>query len=89
MLLFRQRIPKHHVFYQRSLVHQGHYVLSFAFGFDREDEVFQFALAPPYSYSKLQSYLSSLESKATHLNDQFTRELLGNSMVSCLIHKYV
>ncbi|KAK4871740.1 hypothetical protein RN001_015864 [Aquatica leii] len=75
-----QRIPKKHVFYQRSLAHQGHYVLSFAFGFDREDEVFQFALAPPYSYSKLQSYLSCLESKATHLDENFLRELLGNSI---------
>ncbi|KAF5289614.1 hypothetical protein FQR65_LT11805 [Abscondita terminalis] len=75
-----QRLPKTHVFYQRSTVHQCHYVLSFAFGFDREDEVFQFALAPPYSYSKLQSYLSCLESKATHLNENFARELLGNSI---------
>ncbi|KAB0801265.1 hypothetical protein PPYR_05619 [Photinus pyralis] len=75
-----QRIPKTDVFYQRSLTHHGHYVLSFAFAFDREDEVFQFSIAAPYSYSKLQAYLSCLESKATHLNESFSRELLGNSI---------
>ncbi|CAH0562553.1 unnamed protein product [Brassicogethes aeneus] len=53
-----QRIPKHHVYYHKSQQHHNHYVLSFSFGFDKEDDVFQFALAPPYSYSKLQTFLS-------------------------------
>lgn len=52
-----QRIPKEHVFWYKSPAHQGHYVLSFAFCFDKEDEIYQFALGFPYSYSKLQSYL--------------------------------
>ncbi|CAG9760170.1 unnamed protein product [Ceutorhynchus assimilis] len=77
-----QRIPKKHVFYHKSNVHQGHYVLSFSFGFDKEEDIFQFALAPPYSYSKLQTFLSSLEKKAAYLNDSFTKELLVNSVVS-------
>uniref|UniRef100_A0A1B0CAC9 Peptidase M14 domain-containing protein n=1 Tax=Lutzomyia longipalpis TaxID=7200 RepID=A0A1B0CAC9_LUTLO len=58
-----QRLPKCDVFHYKSPIHQNNYVLSFAFAFDREDEVYQFALAPPYSYSRLQSYLSVLETK--------------------------
>ncbi|XP_076261488.1 cytosolic carboxypeptidase 6 [Rhynchophorus ferrugineus] len=75
-----QRIPKKDVFYHRSNVHQGHYVLSFSFGFDREEDIFQFALAPPYSYSKLQTFLSLLEKKAAYLNEHFNRELLSESV---------
>nr|XP_023029222.1 cytosolic carboxypeptidase 6 [Leptinotarsa decemlineata] len=75
-----QRIPKKYVFYHKSVLHQGHYVLSFSFGFDKEDDVFQFSLAPPYSYTKLQTFLSTLEKKATYLSDNFKRELLENSV---------
>lgn len=77
-----QRIPKQYVFYNKSTIHRGNYVLSFAFGFDREDEIFQFALAPPYSYSRLQSYLNNLEAKMANSDVDFKRELLGNSIVS-------
>ncbi|XP_060516211.1 cytosolic carboxypeptidase 6 [Cylas formicarius] len=75
-----QRIPKKYVFYHKSLAHQGNYILSFCFGFDREDDVFQFALAPPYSYSKLQAFLGLLEKKAAYLNERFSRDLLSNSI---------
>ncbi|KAJ8923551.1 hypothetical protein NQ315_010129 [Exocentrus adspersus] len=75
-----QRIPKKHVFYHKSVVHQGHYVLSFSFGFDKEDDIWQFCLAPPYSYSKLQTFLNALEKKATYLNDNFKREVIENSV---------
>lgn len=85
---FRQRIPKKHVFYHKSPSHQGNYVLSFSFGFDREDEVFQFALAPPYSYSRYQLFLSVLESKATYLNESFKRDLLGHSVVIILLIQF-
>ncbi|KAJ8930881.1 hypothetical protein NQ314_016301 [Rhamnusium bicolor] len=77
---FRQRIPKAFVFYQKSAVHQGHYVLSFSFGFDKEDDVFQFCLAPPYSYTRLQTFLNTLEKKATYLSENFKRELLESSV---------
>lgn len=80
-LIFRQRIPKRNVFYYKSPAHHGHYVLSIAFAFDKEDEIFQFALAPPYSYSRLQMYLRLLEQKASHLQESFKRELLANSIV--------
>lgn len=69
------------MFYHKSPVHRGTYVLSFAFAFDKEDEIFQFALAAPYSYSKLQSYLSVLERKAAYLKESFKREPIGNSVV--------
>ncbi|KAK9890167.1 hypothetical protein WA026_008972 [Henosepilachna vigintioctopunctata] len=75
-----QRIPKEYVFYYKSLNHHGHYVLSFSFGFDKEDEVFQFALASPYSYSKLQTFLKVLESKASYLKNNFKRECIANSL---------
>lgn len=77
-----QRIPKFNVFYQKSPAHQGHYVLSFSFAFDKEDEIFQFTLAPPYSFSKLQSFLTVLEKKGSYLNESFKREHLGDSVVS-------
>lgn len=72
-----QRLPKKHVFYYKSPTHQNHYVLSFTFAFDREDEVYQFALAPPYSYSRLQSYLGIIEGK---YGDKFKRETIGQTL---------
>ncbi|KAJ8937163.1 hypothetical protein NQ318_009365 [Aromia moschata] len=75
-----QRIPKQHVFYHKSVVHQGHYVLSFSFGFDKEDDIFHFCLAPPYSYTRLQTFLNILEKKATYLSENFKREHLESSV---------
>ncbi|XP_072401658.1 cytosolic carboxypeptidase 6-like [Diabrotica undecimpunctata] len=75
-----QRIPKQYVFYHKSALHHGHYVLSFSFGFDKEDDVFQFCLAPPYSYTKLQTFLNILEKKAAYLTENFKRELLENTV---------
>lgn len=75
-----QRLPKNHVFYYRSPTHQNHYVLSFAFAFEKEDEVYQFAVAPPFSYSRLQAYLQALENK---YRETFSRESIGKSLVRC------
>ena len=47
-----QRMPSRHVFYYRSNNHNNNYVLSFAFCFDKEDEVYQFAMCQPFSYSR-------------------------------------
>lgn len=74
-----QRLPRCEVFYYKSAVHQNHYVLSYAFAFDKEDEVYQFALTFPYSYSKLQAFLNALESK---FPDSFERTTLGMTIVS-------
>jgi cytosolic carboxypeptidase protein 6 len=73
-----QRIAKSNVYYYKSVMHKNHYVLSFSFAFDREDEVFQFCLSFPYSYSRLQSYLNVLDQK---FPNQFERSVVGNSMV--------
>ncbi|CAB4062270.1 AGBL4 [Lepeophtheirus salmonis] len=47
-----QRIPKPDVFYYKSSIHSGRYVLSFVFCFDLEDEKYHLALAEPYSFSR-------------------------------------
>lgn len=81
---YRQRLPKEHVFYYRSPVHQNHYVLSFAFAFEKEDEIYQFAIAPPYSVSRLQAYLTAIEMR---FPNKFVRTTLGQSLVS--IHDFI
>lgn len=76
-----QRLPRHHVFYHRSPMHQNHYVLSFAFAFEKEDEVYQFAVAPPYSFSRLQAYLGVLEQRFA---GKFVRSELTKTLVRAL-----
>lgn len=41
--------------------------------------MYQFAVAPPFSYSRLQAYLSVLESK---FRDKFSRTVIGKSLQS-------
>lgn len=77
-----QRLPREHVFWWSSKAHQSHYVLSFAFCFDKEDEIYQFALGFPYSYSRLQSYLQVLEQR---FPGNFERFSIANSIVSTLV----
>lgn len=67
------------MFYYKSSAHQNHYVLSFGFAFEKEDEVYQFAIAPPYSYSRVQAYLTALETKFI---GRFERSALTKSLVS-------
>lgn len=70
------------VYYYRSPEHRGHYVLSFTFAFDREEEMYHFALCRPYSYSRCQAHLDQLERKGfPHLR----REALGVSLVLVLL----
>ncbi|KAL0849506.1 hypothetical protein ABMA28_013783 [Loxostege sticticalis] len=59
-----QRIPRRLIFYHRSLPHRGRRILSIAFAFDREEDVYHFTAAAPYSYSRLQKYLAIWEKKA-------------------------
>ncbi|KAH8863934.1 Cytosolic carboxypeptidase 6 [Schistosoma japonicum] len=68
------RISQKCVFYYRRPEHKKKYVMSFAFSFDCEEDVYQFAYCYPFTYSRLQAYLSILESK--HY-PHFKRELLG------------
>ncbi|XP_065563760.1 cytosolic carboxypeptidase 6-like isoform X2 [Artemia franciscana] len=67
------RVLPSQVFYRRSPEHDNGYVLSMAFAFDREEDVYQFALSFPYTYSRLQSYLDILEEKRFSF---FKREIL-------------
>lgn len=75
----RQRLPAKNVYYYRCPDHRRNYVMSFAFCFDREDDVYQFAYCYPYTYSRLQHYLASLERRNL---DYLRREQLGFSVVS-------
>ncbi|OWR52149.1 hypothetical protein KGM_201286 [Danaus plexippus plexippus] len=59
-----QRIPRRLLFYHKSVIHRGRKILSLAFAFDKEEDVYQFAAAVPYSYSKLQKYLAIWEKRA-------------------------
>ena len=79
ILISRVRIPGKYVYYYRCPDHRKNYVMSFAFIFDREDEVYQFAYCYPYSYTRLQNYLDNLEKRNY---DFFTRELLCLTVVS-------
>ncbi|ALC47616.1 CG31019, partial [Drosophila busckii] len=74
-----QRLPKRQVFFYRSAMHQGHYVLSFGFHFDKEEDVYMFALAMPYSYSRLQSYLNVIDSRQGS-EKRYTRCVLVKSL---------
>ena len=54
------RLQKKYVFYYKSPRHNNYHVLSFAFNFDREDELYQFALSFPYSYTRHMGHLDNL-----------------------------
>lgn len=75
---FRQRLPPKNVYYYRCPDHRKNYVMSFAFCFDREEDVYQFAYCYPYTYTRFQHYLDSLQKRNM---DYFFREQLGQSMV--------
>ncbi len=77
----RQRLPAKNVYYYRCPDHRRNYVMSFAFCFDREDDVYQFAYCYPYTYSRLQHYLASLERRNL---PYLQREQLGLSVVSLI-----
>uniref|UniRef100_A0AAV2KXE3 Uncharacterized protein n=1 Tax=Knipowitschia caucasica TaxID=637954 RepID=A0AAV2KXE3_KNICA len=74
----RQRLPPKNVYYYRCPDHRRNYVMSFAFCFDREDDVYQFAYCYPYTYSRLQHYLGSLERRNL---PYLKREQLGLSVL--------
>ncbi|CAB1446531.1 unnamed protein product [Pleuronectes platessa] len=74
-----QRLPAKNVYYYRCPDHRRNYVMSFAFCFDREDDVYQFAYCYPYTYSRLQHYLASLERRNL---PYLQREQLGLSVQS-------
>uniref|UniRef100_A0A1A8S2D1 Cytosolic carboxypeptidase 6 n=2 Tax=Nothobranchius TaxID=28779 RepID=A0A1A8S2D1_9TELE len=72
-----QRLPPKNVYYYRCPDHRRNYVMSFAFCFDRENDVYQFAYCYPYTYTRLQHYLASLERRNL---PYLQREQLGLSV---------
>lgn len=68
-----QRIPPKNVFYYKCPDHRNSYVMSFAFSFDKENEVYQFSYCYPYTFSRLLQYLNKIEEKKL---DYFKREEL-------------
>nr|XP_054765021.1 cytosolic carboxypeptidase 6-like [Lytechinus pictus] len=73
-----QRIPSKNVYYYRCPDHRKNYVMSFAFCFDKESDLYQFSYCYPYSYTRLQTYLSAIEKRRL---DFVKRELLCLSVV--------
>ncbi|MXQ88294.1 hypothetical protein E5288_WYG017140 [Bos mutus] len=73
----RQRLPPKNVYYYRCPDHRKNYVMSFAFCFDREEDIYQFAYCYPYTYTRFQHYLDSLQKRNM---DYFFREQLGQSV---------
>ena len=63
-LIYRTRIPRDQVYYHRSIEYYNGVqdLFSFNFCFDIETDVYQFALAFPYSYTRLQTFLNDLDS---------------------------
>ena len=55
-----QRMQQQFVFYYQSPIHNDHFILSFAFSFDREDERYSFGLAQPYSLSRYNLYMGTI-----------------------------
>lgn len=72
-----QRLPSKNVYYYRCPDHRKNYVMSFAFCFDREDDIYQFAYCYPYTYTRFQHYLDSLRKRNM---DYFFQEQLGQSV---------
>ncbi|CAL8268929.1 unnamed protein product [Arctogadus glacialis] len=76
-----KRLPAKNVYYYRCPDHRRNYVMSFAFCFDREDDVYQFAYCYPYTYSRLQHYLAGLERRNL---PYLQREQLGLSVIQSI-----
>lgn len=81
-----QRMPVNSVFHYRSPLHSDNYVLSFIFAFDKEDERYSFALAQPYSMTRLNTYLEEgLLAKGNQGN--FLRvETIGHTLLGHPLH---
>lgn len=80
--LARQRIPRRLLFYHRSIIHRGRKIFSIAFAFDREEDVYHFVASAPYSYSRLQKYLTAWENRAQAFA---TRESIATTTVCMVI----
>lgn len=71
------RIPHKNVYYYRCPEHHKNYVMSFAFCFDKESDVYEFCYCYPYTYSTLQNYLDLMDKNEY---PHYKRELLGTTL---------
>ena len=72
-----QRLPTKNVYYYKCPDHHKNYVMSFAFCFDRHKDVYQFAYCFPYTYTRLQAHLDSIEKRKLNY---VKRECLTNTV---------
>ncbi|KAK0395856.1 hypothetical protein QR680_001466 [Steinernema hermaphroditum] len=70
------RIPVKNLYYYRSAAHGNRFILSFSHLFDDSHRV-EFAYCIPYTYSKLQQFLSNIDSRSLPF---FKRDLLCHSV---------
>ena len=83
-----QRIRTNQVYYYVSPEHDEQMVLSIAFSFDRENEIYSFALTYPYSYSRLVCILKRLSKRRSDECQIIRVETIAKSLVSILFHTY-
>ena len=76
-----QRIQTNQVYYYVSPEHDEQMVLSIAFSFDRENEIYSFALSYPYSYSRLVSILKRLSKRRSEECQIIRTETIAKSLV--------
>lgn len=55
------RLPSKHTYWYKSKRHSNRYVMSFAFIFDEEEDIYEFAYSFPFSYTSLLFELGYLE----------------------------
>jgi len=58
-----QRVPGKNVFYYKCPDHRKNYVMSFAFQFDKETDVYEFAYCFPYNNARLTNWIKEQEAR--------------------------
>jgi len=58
-----ERLPPEAALYYKDTMRKKGYVMSFAFTFDKPDDVYEFAYSFPYSFTKLQTYLNEVTAR--------------------------
>lgn len=80
-----QRLKSEQVYYYTSPEHSRNSVLSMAFAFDREDEIYSFALTFPYSYTRTMAAVKRLSRrKGPHSEEIVALQAIARSIVSDL-----
>lgn len=72
-----ERVAPQNVFYYRLAQSKKAYCMSFAVLFDRPGDTYEFAYCFPYSFSRLQTWLTALDA---HMYEHVQRRSLGRSV---------